>query len=94
MARICTILTCIHFGKVKNSGNNINSGSNSMDLMIDDNNFSFAMRWKRRLDLLLASCQDIPSKYADSLSIVGYVSCNCISNAIGRIQSAENSNIG
>ena len=49
--------------------------------MIDDNNVSLAMRWKRRLDLLLA-CPDIPSKYVDSLLIVGYVSCNCISNAI------------
>ena len=64
-----------------NDGNNDNR---------NDNNH-VSLQWKRRLDLLLAPCPDIPHKYINAITIIGYVSCGCISDAIHIVLEREQS---
>ena len=52
---------------------------------------SVNVAWKRRLDLLMAACPDIPHKYVNAITIIGYVCCGCISEAIHIVLEREQS---
>eukprot|EP01083_Nonionella_stella_P295621 1004664_1 len=79
MTRICTLLSCIEFGASmkKREGGALYKKNHK-----NKQNESVNRQWKRRLDLLLASCPDIAHKYVNTITIIGYVGCGCISDAI------------
>ena len=52
---------------------------------------SVSQQWRRRLDLLLASCPDIPVHYVNAITIIGYVCCGCIVEAIDVVLDREQS---
>ena len=104
MTRICTLLSCIEFGssitkrekgaflRKYRDNKHINFKSKLFETTNNNNNNNnISLQWKRRLDLLLAPCPDIPHKYINAITIIGYVSCQCISDAINIVLEREQS---
>ena len=106
MTRICTLLSCIEFGssitkrekgaflRKYRDNKHINFKSKSrvnININFENKTEPISLQWKRRLDLLLASCPDIPHKYINAITIIGYVCSGCICDAIHIVLQREQS---